>query len=238
MTIRITEVIDRSPQGITRPFLCRAEDEQQYFVKGRGAGNRALISEWLAGNLGLRLDLPIPPIAKVLIPNELIQFSAREDIPELGAGIGFGSRVVANVDELTYLFIGQIAPRVRARILLFDWWVCNGDRTLTPDGGNPNLLWCHRDQKLHVIDQNLAFEDATMHGFWEEHIFRDSVIEWTADFRDEMSGIMVAAIADLPRLWDQIPESWTEVDSGLSLASVRGLLSRFERDPGTFWKAQ
>lgn len=238
MTIRIVEIMGRSTQGITRPFLCRGDDGQQYFVKGYNAGRRALISEWLAGHLGLRLGLPIPAFAQTTIPAELIRFSARDDIHDLGAGtVGFGSQLVLNVDELSYLFIEQIDPKLRARILLFDWWVCNGDRTLSPDGGNPNLLWSHRDQKLHVIDQNLAFNDTDMGGFWDEHIFRASVSEWTPAFRNEMSGAMVAAVSSLPEWWQAMPESWTEIDCGLEFASLLKLLSRFEQGSRTFWKS-
>jgi HipA-like kinase len=58
--IRIVEIITRSEQGITRPFLCRGDNGLQYFVKGHGAGRRALIAEWIAGNIGKRLGLPIP----------------------------------------------------------------------------------------------------------------------------------------------------------------------------------
>ena len=138
MTVQITEIIGRSAQGITRPFLFRADDGRLYYVKGNGAGRRALIAEWIAGHLGQRLGLPIPDFRQTIVPTDLIQFSARDDIRDLGAGIGFGSALVENMDELTYLCIEQIDPVLRAKILLFDWWVCNGDRTLTPDGGNPN----------------------------------------------------------------------------------------------------
>jgi len=236
MSIRIVDVIGRSTQGITRPFLCRGDDGLQYFVKGHGAGRRALISEWLAGQLGLRLGLPIPSFAQTDIAPELIRFSAREDIGELGTGQGFGSQLVESVDELAYLFIEQIDPKLRAKILLFDWWICNGDRTLSPDGGNPNLLWSHRDRKLHVIDQNLAFNDADMGGFWDEHIFRASSTEWTPAFRDELARTMSAALPSVPQWWAQMPESWTEVDTGLNLAGIEKLLSRFEQNPRTFWR--
>jgi hypothetical protein len=237
MTIRIVEIIDRSTQGITRPFLCRGDDGQRYFVKGHGAGRRALISEWLAGHLGLRLGLPIPAFAQVSIPAELIRFSAREDIQDLGAGtVGFGSRLVPHVDELSYPFIGQIDPGLRARILLFDWWVGNGDRTLSPDGGNPNLLWAHREQRLHVIDHNLAFDAAAFGGFWDEHIFSASRSEWTPAFRKEISCAMIAAAARIPQWWREMPEAWTEIDCGLELAAMQKILSRFDRDPRTFWR--
>ena len=38
MTVNIVEIIRRSTQGITRPFLCRGDDNWLYYVKGHGAG--------------------------------------------------------------------------------------------------------------------------------------------------------------------------------------------------------
>lgn len=236
MTIQIVEIIGRSVQGVTRPFLCRGEDGRQYYVKGRGAGRRALIAEWLAGQLGLRMGLPIPPFVQASIPDALVRFSARSDIQELGAGVGFGSRLIENVDELPCLFIEQIDPQLRAKILLFDWWTGNGDRTLTPDGGNVNLLWSHRDRTLHVIDQNLAFDETPGEGFWQNHVFRDSVIEWTPAFRVAIERTMVSSVEDLPRWWREMPEEWAEIETGLTLEGLTKLLWRFESDGHTFWR--
>ena len=122
MNVKIVEIVARSAQGITRPFLCRGDDGWLYFVKGKGAGNRALISEWMAGHLGKRLGLPIPDFKQATIPPELIRLSARDDIAELGSGTGFASQMIENTDELTYLFIEQIDVALRAKILLLDWW--------------------------------------------------------------------------------------------------------------------
>ena len=107
MTINIREIISRSNQGITRPFVCRGDDGHLYYVKGACAGRKALISEWLAGHIGKRLGLPIPEFDLAEIPESLIAGSAREDISDLGAGIGFASRAVENADELSYLYIGR-----------------------------------------------------------------------------------------------------------------------------------
>lgn len=238
MTVKITEVIGRSTQGVTRPFLCRGDDGRQYYVKGHGAGRHALISEWIAGNLGLRFGLPIPPFVLASIPVDLVQFSARDDIRDLGAGIAFGSKMIPSVDELQYLFIEQVDPLLRAKILLFDWWVCNGDRTLTEDGGNVNLLWSHRDSKLHVIDHNLAFDDDRVEDIWIHHVFRDSIKEWTPGFQNDMSKVMKAAINDVAGWWKAMPEEWTEVESGITLARLEKMLSRFEKSSRTFWRAQ
>jgi hypothetical protein len=237
MRARIVEVISRSEQGITRPFLCRGDDGRQYFVKGSGAGRHALMSEWIAGRIAQRFGLPIPTFVQAVIPADLVQFSAREDIRDLGAGVGFGSQLVENVDELAYLFIEQIDPAVRAKILLFDWWICNADRTLTESGGNVNLLWTHRDQRLHVIDQNLAFDEEAMAGFWSQHVFRESARLWTQAFRTEMGVVMNRVLQDIAGYWWEMPEEWTEVETSLTLDSVQRILSRFQQNADIFWRA-
>lgn len=68
----VIEVIRRSEQGITRPFICRCDDEQIYFVKGRGSGRESQVYEWLAGNLGLQLGLPLATFDIVVTPPAIL----------------------------------------------------------------------------------------------------------------------------------------------------------------------
>lgn len=237
MTVNIVEIIGRSTQGITLPFLCRGDDGCLYYVKGNGAGRRALICEWIAGQLGKRLGLPIPDFKQAVIPEELVTLSARGDIAELGAGTGFASQMVAYADELTYLYIGQLDDTLRAKVLLFDWWTANGDRTLTEHGGNPNILWVHRDQKPFVIDHNLAFDETALADFWMQHIFASSRAAWNDAFRKPTEQLMKAALNDLDGWWRAMPPEWTELETGVTLASVKRLLWRFEAEPAKFWGA-
>jgi len=238
MKIRIGEIITRSAQGITRPFLCRADDGMLYYVKGNAAGRKALISEWIAGNLGRRLGLPIPNFFQAVIPPELITYSARDDAGDLGGGIGFASKFVENADELTYLFIGQVESKLRAKILLFDWWTANADRTLSEHGGNPNILWSHSAKKPFVIDHNLALEKESLENFWRDHIFADARTHWNQAFQKEMTPMMLSALNDLASLWNDLPDQWTEFDIGLTLQSVNDLLWRFDQNPANFWGIQ
>jgi hypothetical protein len=238
MKVNISEIINRSEQGITRPFFCRGDDDWLYYVKGNGAGRKACINEWLAGHLGKYLGLPIPDFKLAKIPKELITYSAREDIADLGVGFGFASQFIENTDELTYLFIEQIDPELRAKILLFDWWIANGDRTLTEHGGNPNILWLHRSQKAFVIDHNLAFDDSSLREIWAHHIFVDARRNWNDNFRREMVVLMAEALKELPSWWKSMPHEWTDVDTGLNLEGVSSLLWRFETNPSKFWEPQ
>jgi hypothetical protein len=236
--IKIVEIITRSEQGITKPFLCRGDNGLQYFVKGHGAGKQALINEWIAGNIGKRLGLPIPDFEMAEISGDLIRFSARDDAKDLGEGIGFASQRVENADELSYLFIEQIPVELKAKILLFDWWICNGDRTLTPEGGNPNLLWMHRDKKLFVIDQNVAFHEDDMDNFWDEHIFKTDFAQWNQHFRHEMTNIMRATLAGLEKWWDEMPAAWTEIEINRNFHRLKTLLWRFEEKADIFWRTK
>lgn len=238
MTTRIVEILSRSAQGITHPFLCRGDEGAIYYVKGNAAGRRALISEWIAGNLAERLGLPIPPFRQATIPAELITMSARDDIADLGPGTRFASQLVENADELSYLFIQQIPQELRAKILLFDWWVANGDRTLTEFGGNPNMLWLHRDATLYVIDHNLALDETCLTDFWTHHIFASDRVAWNSLFQATMTGLMAAALKNLPTYWNSMPPEWTELDTGLTLDSVTTLLWRFDTNPAMFWGEQ
>lgn len=237
MNVRIVEIIGRSTQGITLPFLCRGDDGLLYYVKGHGAGRSALIAEWIAGSLGKHLGLPIPDFKQATIPKELITFSARDDISELGAGTAFASQKVENADELTYLFIEQIDTALRAKILLFDWWVANGDRTLSEDGGNPNILWVHRDQNPYVIDHNNAFDETALADFWSHHIFAASRSAWTKTFRQDTERLMRTALTGFDQWWKDMPPEWTDDYTELTLQQVRTLMWRFETDPCIFWGA-
>jgi hypothetical protein len=90
--IQIIEVIGRSEQGQTRPFLCLGDDGRTYYVKGRGAGRRSLLCEWTAGNLAAALRLPIAPFQIVNVPAVLVQRAVPGlALNELGAGAAFGS---------------------------------------------------------------------------------------------------------------------------------------------------
>jgi len=131
--IQIVEVIGRSSQGFTRPFVCRGDDDEVYYVKGSGSGRRSQICEWIAGRLGKTLGLPIPTFAIVEIPSELIELGGMPDLADLGTGPAFGSRRHSLI-ELPHSAVDEVPLEVQCDVLTFDWWIHNGDRTLTATG--------------------------------------------------------------------------------------------------------
>ena len=87
-TLQVTEIIRRLEQGMTRPFLVRAEDEVLYVAKGRETTQRGLIAEWICAHLAQQLGLPIPTFRLLQVPPELVsalgppEFDTKSSFPD------------------------------------------------------------------------------------------------------------------------------------------------------------
>lgn len=239
--IQIVEVLRRSDQGVTRPFICRGDDEQLYFVKGRGAGRRSLICEWIAGRLAKEIGLPVAPFEIVEVPEALLENPGALDLSELGAGPAFGSLRRA-VMELTAAAVADVPLDVQQDVLVFDWWVRNEDRTLSENGGNPNLFWNPAGSELVVIDHNLAFDETfDVERFLEDHAFRDRWRNLAGDLvaRAEYLDRFQQALKAWPEIRAAIPEEWMFADPektvpvDFDLDAAFEFLARCEHDD--FW---
>lgn len=242
--LEITEVIRRVEQGVTRPFLCRASDGQQYYVKSPdSAGREALCREWLGARIAEALELPIPNFKRLWVSDELLEGLLTPDHRPLGCGDVFGSQQVMNHQEVTVLDdLSSFAPDKSARILLFDWWIQNADRSLTDAGGNANLIWARDHKVLHVIDHNNAFDHRfNPETFWQTHIFRAHRQQWDRQFRQDMTHQMSLIIEKLDQFWSELPETWTYLDQDmgipveLQLKNILSMLRRMQTASEAFW---
>ncbi|MEE4133050.1 HipA family kinase [Pseudomonas viridiflava] len=216
--IKAVEIVRQSQQGYSiKPFIVRGDDGHSYFVKGLDkSGRRALISEALGAELGKRLNLPIPEWRLMDIPDDLIGFSAIPNVTDLKGGPAFASRAVVNATDFLITHLSTTSAEQMRRVLLFDWWVQNGDRCLGEKGGNVNLI---RDAQgdLAVIDHNLAFDPTFSEvDFLERHVFR----ERRGDFRDyvvrqEYAHILSEALSDWDTIAAVLPEDWIYTDRDL-----------------------
>jgi hypothetical protein len=211
--LTIIEILGRSEQGVTRPFLCRCDDDRLYYVKGQNAGPRSLLCEWLAGHLACALGLPLPEFAIVQAPQALVDLHAEGS--DLGAAPAFGSCKVDHVQELTVSHLGDVPAAIRNDVMVFDWWVHNQDRTLTACSGNPNLLWDAAGKRLVVIDHNVAFDrDFQTAGFMEEHVFSKQIPQVFQDLAER--GCYVQRLRDALAVWpvacNNAPQEWWFVD--------------------------
>ena len=242
MNVQIVEIIGRSTQGITKPFICRGEDGHIYFVKGRGAGKRSLICEWIAGYLALGLALPIAPFVIVDVPEMLIQLGMRNDLNDLGAGLAFGSRKLGVV-ELSVSHLAYVPDEIQRDVLAFDWWIRNDDRTLSETGGNPNLFWDVSSEKLVVIDHNQAFDDGfSVESFSDLHVFHGQINTLSGDWvlQQHYRKRFLEVLAGWDVICNTIPPEWWFIDTEQTLPTdfdrdaTQQLLLRCQND--AFWK--
>ena len=217
-TIFIDEVLGRAQQGITEPFICRGDDGAIYFIKGKGAGRRSQVCEWVSAQLATEFGLPIAEYALAEVAVELIEANVFPNISQLGSGIVFASRELPHPQELTAITRDLVPDQLASDVLVFDWWLHNEDRHLTERGGNPNLLWDMQHSELVVIDHNQAFDrHFNPSNFLKTHVFASS---WNDIFSDHLQREHYASKLEaiLPRLSGiraNIPDSWWYVDDGV-----------------------
>lgn len=242
MTLEIVEVLERSEQGRTRPYVCRGDDGEVYFVKGRSATRRGLVAEWLCAEMASQLGLPVAPYAIGTVPEELISADLSGWLGELGAGAVFASRRVQAV-ELTDVHRDEVDRELRRDVLAFDWWIRNGDRSLTTSGGNPNLLWNPAgDGSLVVIDHNLAFDASfSAEDFADTHVFSDELPSLFSDFVARQAYVerfrralfaWESSCAKLPTDWSYIDPERT-IPVAFDVADFRVVLDRATE--ASFW---
>lgn len=216
----IEEILGRAKQGKTEPFLCRGEDGNLYYVKGKNAGRRGQVAEWLGSSLALFFGLPVAPCVIVEVAPELIAISPSE-WQELGHGLAFGSLAIRSTMEVNVANIERVPIQTRQDLLVFDWWIRNEDRTLTEHGGNPNLLWNTEHEKIVVIDHNLAFDaHFNARDFLACHIFREEWNSVTQDWimRADYADRMKRCLVELETIWDRMPDEWSWLGEGVPLA--------------------
>ncbi|OPX56224.1 hypothetical protein SAMN02745127_00683 [Oceanospirillum multiglobuliferum] len=213
--MQIKEILERCAlsQGFLQPFICRAEDEQLYFIKGSNSTVLGLVREWIASKLAIAFGLPVPDSLLLYLDPEL---KAVIDDPfwlrDLDFENVFASKSVAPCETLTLSNVSNIPLKLQRDIFVFDLWVRNSDRNLGPNGGNVNLLIQSSTQLLQVIDFNLAFDDKFSIDQMSNHVFRSSVKAYPIDLADKAEYLarMKSAERDLNVWIEQIPEEWLE----------------------------
>lgn len=261
--IIVSEVIGRSEQGATRPFICGGQ-MAIWYVKGAYAGKNSLCCEWVAARLA-QVVLPSAPLGVAWfrmgeVPEALIEGSSRADIRELGEGKVFASLWIDDGQELTWESAQGWSEEIMALLLLLDLWLQNEDRTLTELGGNPNLLvtqipplpdddpegalWKDepRREMLWAYDFNLAFDpEFDRERFFASHVFGRTLRAWPEGFRERMEPLLREGLEQVRDIFDELPKEWLHVDGDESLPvqlEVERVISLLElpfNDPDTFW---
>ncbi|MCW2962586.1 MAG: hypothetical protein JWM25_1180 [Thermoleophilia bacterium] len=217
-------------EGGSLPGIVEADDDGLYVVKFRGAGHgpRALVAEYVAGEIARHLGLRVPELVEVLLDPALGRAEPDYEIRQLVLG-SEGSNVGLDYlpGSLTYDPASDPLPdpELAADIVWLDSFVTNIDR----GPQNPNLLMWHGD--LWLIDHGATLY---VHANWyEPEAAARQPFEMIAQhvLLPAAGSIVDADARNAPRIdrallehiLASVPDSWFEQDAlGREAAEVRG----------------
>ena len=152
-------------EGGSLPALVEADDLGLYVLKFRGAGQgpKALIAEWLAGELARALGLAVPRIVLMQLDAELARTEPDPEIQDLvraSAGLNLALDFLPGAVTFDPL-LHPPTPALASALVWFDAFVSNVDRTPR----NSNLLGWHG--RMWLIDHGAAL---TFHHQWGDPV--------------------------------------------------------------------
>ena len=142
-TVNVTRYVTPLREGGSLPAIVEADDDGLYVLKFRGSGHgpRALVAELVAGEIGRALGLPVPELVFATLDQDLAR---TEPDPEIHALIHDSAGLNVALDYLPGSVnfdpvVHRVAPDLSSRIVWFDAFVSNVDRTAR----NTNMLMWH-----------------------------------------------------------------------------------------------
>ena len=202
-------------EGGSLPAVVETDRGGAFVVKflGAGQGAKALVAECLAAGLARALDLPVPTPAIVTLDEG---FGKSEPDPEIqdvlrgSVGENFGLAYLPGALPFDPAVDRDVSPDLAARIVWFDAYVTNVDRTVR----NTNLLLSR--QRLWMIDHGAALYVHHRWEGWQERVdspfpqikdhvllpFAGDLAAAAATLRPHLTDELIqGVVADLPDAW-------------------------------------
>lgn len=233
-TVDVVQYVTPLREGGSMPAIVKASDGFLYVLKFRGAGQgkKALIAEFIGGELARTIGLKVPEVVFMNLDDSFSKTEPDEEIQDLlkfSVGLNLGLHFLSGaitVDPLVTKIDGLIASKV----VLLDSLISNIDRTPK----NPNLLYWNKE--LWIIDNGASFYFHHNWPTWENHLTRtfplikDHVLLAQAT-QLPAAAKSIALTLDSTKITDiiqSIPEDWlvNETDN-LSPDAIRDAYTRY-----------
>ena len=213
-TVNVTRYITPLREGGSLPALAEADDDFKYVLKFRGAGHgvKALIAEFLGGQIAKYLGLPVPELVFAHLDEAFGRTEADEEIQDLlkfSQGLNLGLHYLSGA--ITYdAATNDSGELLASKIVWLDAFITNVDRTFK----NTNLLiW---KKELWLIDHGASFYFHHSWNHWETAavspfaLIKDHVLLPKATQLAEVSREFTTQLnnAILREIVNQIPEDW------------------------------
>lgn len=208
-------------EGGSVPALVEGDDLGMYVVKLRGAGQgaKALVAEWVSGELARAAGLAVPEIVLVDIDRAIADSEPDPELAEpLEKSVGRNLGLDYLPGSITFDPVADPAPDATTAscIVLFDSFVLNVDRTAR----NPNLLSWHG--RLWLIDHGASLY---VHHGWGPAAPLDGsrdpfaqvrthvLLRWASALGDAAARLHAALTPDVfARVVADVPAEWLAPD--------------------------
>jgi hypothetical protein len=232
-TVNVIRYITPLREGGSLPALAEADDDFKYVLKFRGAGHgvKALIAEFLGGQIAKHLGLPIPELVFANLDEAFGRTEADEEIQDLlqfSQGLNLGLHYLSGA--ITYDTGNNCEAELASKIVWLDAFITNVDRTFK----NTNLLiW---KKELWLIDHGAAFYFHHSWDNWKANaitpfaLIKDHVLLPKATELDKAHAEFTNKLNDnfLREIVNQIPNDWLHWEDGdISPEEIREVYFQF-----------
>ncbi len=233
-TVDVVQYVTPLREGGSMPAIVKANDGFLYVLKFRGAGQgkKALIAEFIGGELARAIGLKVPEVVFMNLDDSFSKTEPDEEIQDLlkfSVGLNLGLHFLSGAITIDPL-VTKIDGLVASKVVLLDSLISNIDRTPK----NPNLLFWNKE--LWIIDNGASFYFHHNWPTWENHLIRtfplikDHVLLPQATQLPAAAKSIELTLDDniINSIIESIPEDWllNEVDT-MSPDAIRTAYKRF-----------
>ncbi len=236
-TVEVVQYIQPLREGGSLPAIVNGDDDFQYVLKFRGAGQgkKALVAELVGGEIARTIGLKVPELVFMNLDDSFSKTEGDEEIQDLlkfSVGLNLGLHFLSGA--ITYDPLVSNADALSAsKVVLLDGIITNIDRTAK----NTNLLNWNRE--LWLIDHGASFYFHHNWSNWESHIGRtfpqikDHVLLSKAtELSTAAQEIKTLLTAErIEEIVNTVPEDWLQEErSILSPKEMRTAYATFIKD--------
>jgi len=233
-TVNVTRYISPLREGGSLPALAEADDDFKYVLKFRGAGHgvKALIAEFIGGEIARVLGLKMPELVFANLDEAFGRTEGDEEIQDLlqgSQGLNLALHFLSGAITFDPV-VTKLSPELASQIVWLDAFITNVDRTFR----NTNMLIWHKE--LWLIDHGASLYFHHSWTTWETHakspfaLIKDHVLLPQASLLKETDIAFRKLLTEdiLKEIVNYIPEDWLQwEDSEQTPEEIRNVYFQF-----------